>query len=98
MTATVRRPRFSIPIPATIGWGRFKFKSTPKGQRPTHDDLKNIVLEGSRRYRDAFFQSARPGEVESLVHYVKYLSIRGEVERRLSDEVGRIGRRSAFGG
>lgn len=78
---------FLNPYPRDYRMGRFKFKSTLKGQRPTHDDLKRIVLEGVAGTAMPSFKVLDLDEVESLVHYVKYLAIRGEVERRLSDEV-----------
>ncbi len=78
---------FLNPYPRDYRMGRFKFKSTLKGQRPTHDDLKRIVLEGVAGTAMPSFKVLDGDEVESLVHYVKYLAIRGEVERRLTDEV-----------
>jgi mono/diheme cytochrome c family protein len=61
----------------------FKFKSTPKGQRPTHEDLLRIVNEGIAGTAMPSFKVLPENEVEALVHYVRYLSIRGEVERLL---------------
>ncbi len=78
---------FLNPYPRDYRMGRFKFKSTLKGQRPTHDDLKRVLLEGVAGTAMPSFKVLDLDEVESLVHYVKYLSIRGEVERRLADEV-----------
>lgn len=78
---------FLNPYPRDYRKGIFKFKSTEKGQRPTHDDLKRIVLEGVAGTAMPSFKVLDMDEVESLVHYVKFLAIRGEVERRLADEV-----------
>ncbi|MFO0906611.1 MAG: cytochrome c [Pirellulales bacterium] len=78
---------FLNPYPRDYRMGRFKFKSTLKGQRPTHDDLKRILMEGVAGTAMPSFKVLDGDEVESLVHYVKYLAIRGEVERRLTDEL-----------
>ena len=78
---------FLNPYPRDYRMGRFKFKSTVKGQRPTHDDLKKILHDGVAGTAMPSFKVLDQDEVESLVHYVKYLSLRGEVERRLADEV-----------
>src|SRR5262245_32495527 len=74
---------FLNPYPRDYRKGQFKFKSTPVGQKPTHDDLKKIVLEGVPGTAMPSFKLLPDIEVESLVDYVKYLSIRGEVERGL---------------
>jgi hypothetical protein len=37
---------FLNPYPRDYRAGLFKFKSTPSGFRPLHDDLKRIVVEG----------------------------------------------------
>jgi mono/diheme cytochrome c family protein len=78
---------FLNPYPRDYRMGRFKFKSTVKGQRPTHEDLRKILHDGVAGTAMPSFKVLDKDEVESLVHYVKYLSLRGEVERRLADEV-----------
>lgn len=74
---------FLNPYPRDYRKGQFKFKSTPVGQKPTHADLKKIVLEGIPGTAMPSFKLLPDLEVEALVDYVKYLSLRGEVERRL---------------
>lgn len=74
---------FLSPYPRDYRPGRFKFKSTPVGQRPTHDDLKKIVIDGIPGTAMPSFRLLPEQEIESLVHYVKYLSFRGETEQRL---------------
>ena len=76
---------FLNPYPRDYRKGWFKFKSTPIGVRPTHDDLKRIVLEGIPGTAMPSFKLLPDLEVDALVHYVKYLSIRGETERALLD-------------
>jgi len=74
---------FLNPYPRDYRKGQFKFKSTPIGQKPTHDDLKKIVLEGIPGTAMPSFKLLPDLEVEAMIEYVKYLSIRGEVERGL---------------
>ena len=74
---------FLNPYPRDYRKGQFKFKSTPVGQKPTHDDLKKIVLEGIPGTAMPSFKLLPDLEVEAMIEYVKYLSIRGEVERGL---------------
>ena len=75
------------PYPRDYRKGVYKFKSTPIGARPTHADLKRVLLNGVAGTAMPSFALLKEVEVESLVHYVKYLSIRGEVERRLYEEM-----------
>lgn len=74
---------FLNPYPRDYRPGKFKFKSTPIGARPTHDDLKKVVLEGVAGTAMPSFKLLTDLEVESLVFYVQYLAIRGEAERAL---------------
>jgi mono/diheme cytochrome c family protein len=76
---------FLNPYPRDYRKGQFKFKSTPVGQKPTHADLKRIVLEGVPGTAMPSFKLLPDLEVEALIEYVKYLAIRGEVERGLLD-------------
>lgn len=74
---------FLNPYPRDYRLGKFKFKSTPVGQKPTHSDLKKIVLDGIPGTAMPSFKLLPDVEVEALVDYVRYLAIRGEVERNL---------------
>src|SRR5205807_5778428 len=74
---------FLNPYPRDYRKGQFKFKSTPAGFKPTHADLKKIVLDGVPGTAMPSFKLLPDLEVEALVEYVRYLSIRGEIERRL---------------
>jgi mono/diheme cytochrome c family protein len=74
---------FLNPYPRDYRKGQFKFKSTPIGFKPTHDDLKRILLDGIPGTAMPSFKLLPDLEVEALIDYVKYLSIRGEVERQL---------------
>ncbi|MFO0913333.1 MAG: cytochrome c [Pirellulales bacterium] len=74
---------FLNPYPRDFRMGLFKFKSTPTGVRPAHDDLQRILRNGIEGTAMPSFLLLPEGELEALVTYVKYLSIRGEVERAL---------------
>ncbi len=74
---------FLNPYPRDYRPGWFKFKSTPLGAKPTHADLKKILIDGIPGTAMPSFKLLPEEEVEALVQYVKYLAIRGETERRL---------------
>ncbi len=76
---------FLNPYPRDYRRGTYKFKSTPRGSRPTHADLKKTLLNGVAGTSMPSFKLLPENEVEALVDYVKYLSIRGETERALID-------------
>ncbi len=78
---------FLNPYPRDYRMGVFKFKSTPKGFKPTDEDLKRILNEGIAGTAMPAFKVLPENEVDALVHYVRYLSIRGEVERTLLNYV-----------
>jgi len=74
---------FLNPYPRDYRMGIFKFKSTPKGSKPTHDDIRRILWEGIPGTAMPSFKVLDNDELESLVHYVRFLAIRGELERKL---------------
>lgn len=74
---------FLNPYPRDYRLGLYKFKSTKKGDKPTDEDLKRVINEGIPGTAMPSFALLPETEVAALVDYVKYLSIRGELERRL---------------
>lgn len=74
---------FLNPYPRDYRMGIFKFKSTPRGSKPTRDDLVEILNEGIRGTSMPSFALLEDEDVQALADYVIYLSIRGELERRL---------------
>ena len=80
--------QFLNPYPRDFRRGTFKFKSTKKGMKPTHDDLTRILINGIPGTAMPSFKLLPKDEVEALVHYVKYLAIRGETERFLIEAIG----------
>ncbi len=75
---------FLEPYPRDFRRGIFKYKSTPgPAAPPTHDDLARHMRSGNPGSAMPAFNLLAGEELESLVGYVKYLSIRGELERVL---------------
>src|SRR5206468_3676240 len=68
--------------------GVFKFKSTYTAAQPTDADLQKIVHDGIPGTAMPSFALLPPDERAALVEYVKYLSIRGQMEKALEDFVG----------
>ncbi len=75
--------RLLNPYPRDFRLGKFKTKSTPIGSKPTRDDLRRLLLSGIPGTSMAAFDLLDESDVEALIDYVIYLSIRGEVERAL---------------
>ncbi len=71
------------PYPRDYRRGIFKFKSTPKGEKPTDSDLEKTLREGIPGTAMPSFALLADDEIAALLDYVKFLAIRGEVERNL---------------
>lgn len=74
---------FLNPYPRDFTLGKFKFNSTRIGQPSTHEDIHRILMNGVNGTAMPSFALLDRGEIESLVEYVKYLSVRGQSERFL---------------
>ena len=83
---------FLNPYPRDYRPGKFKFKSTPLGAKPTHDDLHRVLVNGIAGTAMPSFRLLTEAELESLIQYVQYLSIRGEVERQLIKNASELGK------
>lgn len=81
---------FLNPYPRDFRRGTFKFKSTPKGAKPTYADLHRTLMEGIPGTAMPSFKLLDEPDRDALIHYVMYLSIRGEVERKLIDELSEL--------
>lgn len=80
---------FLNPYPRNYRPGWFKFKSTPgKNVAPTDHDLNTILMQGIPDTAMPSFRLLTEAERAALIDYVKYLAVRGEVERRLIEEMG----------
>lgn len=75
------------PRPRDYRRGIFKFTSTGPNERPTRDDLRRTIREGiPGTYMPSFFLLDE-ADVDAIVEYVRFLAMRGELERRLVDEL-----------
>ncbi len=78
---------FLNPYPRDYRQGVYKFKSTYNPAKPTDDDLHTVLINGVPGTAMPSFSLLPGSEVESLVEYVKYLSYRGEMEKKLFEFV-----------
>ena len=74
---------FLNPYPRDYRQGVFKYKSTFGAAKPTHDDLKRLLIHGVAGTSMPSFRTLPDNEIEALVEYVRYLSVRGETEIRV---------------
>ena len=86
--------KFLNPYPRDYRQGVFKFKNTYNPAKPTDADLHRVMMNGVPGTAMPSFSLLPNSEVESLIDYVKYLSIRGEMEQKLIsyvyDELGEV--------
>jgi mono/diheme cytochrome c family protein len=68
------------PYPRDFRRGWFKYTSTAGGAKPIDADLKRTLRAGVPSTAMPSFAVLSPHEIDALVEYVKYLSIRGETE------------------
>ncbi len=78
--------RLLNPYPRDFRLGKFKTKSTPLGVKPTREDLKRTIRQGIPGTSMASFALLKEDDIEALVDYVIYLSLRGQIERSLLTE------------
>lgn len=71
------------PYPRNFRPGVFKWKSTQHDSKPVREDLRRTLHRGLPGSSMPSFAAVDAAEVEALVDYVIYLSVRGEVEREL---------------
>ncbi len=75
---------FLYPRPRDYRQGRFKFTSTQTELKPTRDDLRRVLLYGIHgTSMPAFKTSLTAAEIEQVIDYVIFLSLRGEVEDKI---------------
>ncbi|MEO2000739.1 MAG: cytochrome c, partial [Pirellulales bacterium] len=74
---------FLNPYPRDYRPGVFKFKSTERADKPTHSDLVMVLNNGLAGSSMPSFALLSDAKIDALAEYVKYLSIRGEVELSL---------------
>ena len=69
--------------PRDFRMGKFKFKSTTRGAKPMKEDLYTTIRHGIAGTTMVAIKELSDEDVNTLVDYVIYLSVRGEVERNL---------------
>lgn len=72
------------PLPRDYRMGVFKFTSTTQPSRASRDDLARIVENGIPGTYMPSFKLLEPEEMNNIIEYVLYLSIRGELEWRMT--------------
>ena len=76
------------PRPRDYRLGIFKFTSTNKDTKASREDLKRIVSQGiPGTYMPAFVPMLKDNELTSLIEYVRWLAMRGELEVQLLKEL-----------
>lgn len=78
---------FLTPYPRDFRRGVFKFTSTSESAKPTKQDLKRTLQQGIAGTAMPSFALLPEADVDALVEYVKYLSLRGEMEADLMELV-----------
>ncbi|HEV3145826.1 MAG TPA: cytochrome c [Gemmataceae bacterium] len=70
------------PHPRDYRQGIFKFTSSAQttNRKPRRDDLKRVLVNGIEGTTMPSFHLLKPDELEALVSYIIHLSIRGEAE------------------
>ncbi len=78
---------FLNPYPRDYRRGIFKFKSTERAAPPTRHDLLQTLMNGIPGTAMPSFRVLPEKELDALVEYVRYLSMRGQMELALMDYV-----------
>ena len=72
------------PKPRDFRLGKFKFTSTAATERASHADLLHILDEGIPGTFMPSFKILPQEKQDAVVLYVKYLAMRGELEKKIS--------------
>ncbi|HEY5312898.1 MAG TPA: c-type cytochrome [Pirellulales bacterium] len=78
---------FLVPYPRDYRRGIFKYKATQRGDPPSAADLAKLLREGIPGTAMPSFTLLPADEIDALVEYVRYLSLRGEVETGMAIQV-----------
>ena len=79
--------RYMTPKPRDYRNGVFKFKSTNDMSKASRDDLSRIVKYGIPGTYMPSFLLMKDDEHHAIIEYVRFLSMRGEYERKLVAEL-----------
>lgn len=83
--------KFLNPRPRDYRQGKFKFTSTQGPVKPSRDDLLRILEDGVPGTYMPSFVLLGEEKLGIIVDYVRWLSIRGEMEIRLLNELSALG-------
>ena len=75
------------PRPRDYRRGLFKFTSTKNGFYASRNDLRRTIKQGLAGTYMPSFLLMKTEELDAIVEYVRFLAMRGEVERRLLDHL-----------
>ena len=82
---------FLNPPPRDYRNGVFKFTSTPRGSKPSRDDLRRILKYGAKGTSMPAFRFLADEDTEAVIDYVQVLASRGQLEidliREATDEL-----------
>ena len=79
--------QYLYPRPRDYRLGKFKFTSTLAAEKVSRDDLHRIVKYGIPGTYMPSFLLLGEAETKSVVEYVRWLSVRGEFEKRTDDDL-----------
>jgi mono/diheme cytochrome c family protein len=74
------------PYPRDYRLAKFKFTSTSRDSRPSRDDLHRTVRQGIPGTYMPSFLLLDDDELDAIVEYVRWLSMRGEYEQKMIAE------------
>ena len=78
------------PYPRDFRLAKFKYKATPLRSVPTDHDLTQVLMKGVPGSSMPSFRTLDDAKIASLVDYVKFLTMRGQYERLLMEELGNL--------
>jgi mono/diheme cytochrome c family protein len=79
--------KYLNPLPRDYRLGKFKFTSTLNPEKPTRDDLSRVVKYGIPGTYMPSFLWLGDQETVAVIEYVRWLSMRGDFEKRLDNEL-----------
>jgi mono/diheme cytochrome c family protein len=71
------------PYPRDFRKGVFKYKSAIRNSKPLKSDIAHVLRHGLAGSQMPLFNKLTDKQIDALVEYVVYLSVRGEFEREL---------------
>jgi mono/diheme cytochrome c family protein len=71
------------PYPRDFRRGVYKYKTTGRASKPTKADLRRTLVEGLDGTQMPRFDKLSAKQIDAIIDYIIYLSIRGETERQL---------------